>query len=563
MTFHEWAQILFFAGLIICITPVLGFYIASIFLGKKIFIHSFLGWLEKSCYLIGNIDPTEEMDWKTYGKCLFLFNFLGFISVFFIQLFQYYLPLNPQHFPAVSWSLAFNTAASFVTNTNWQSYAGETTLSYFTQMIALTVQNFLSAGTGLSVLMALIRGIAIKTSASLGNFWVDLVRSVVYLLFPFAIILAVLLVSQGVIQTLSPYHEISTLENKTQIIPLGPVASQISIKQLGTNGGGFFNTNSAHPFENPTPFSNFLELLAIVIIPAATTYGYGLIIGSKKQGWLLFFVMFSMWLIGLLISLYSHYQKNLVLGIYPVLEGIETRIGVSNSLLWGITTTATSNGSVNAMLSSLSPLSGGVCLFNIMLGELIFGGVGVGMCSMLMFVFLTVFLSGLMVGRTPEYLGKKIEKKEMQWVTVSILTPGALILIGSAIAIALPSTMQSLANSGPHGLSEILYSFTSSSGNNGSAFAGFNANTLFFNLLLGLFMLIARMAIILPSLAIAGLLAKKRITPPSVGTFSTDTFLFIILLISVILIVGALTFFPALSLGPIAEELLLRKGYSF
>ena len=362
-------------------------------------------------------------------------------------------------------------------------------------------------------------------------------------------------------QTFSPYVEVTTLENGKQTLPLGPVASQVAIKELGTNGGGFFNANSAHPFENPTAFSNLLELLAIILIPAATVYMYGIMINSKGHGWLLFCAMLFFWLLGMAVSFYAEYLPNPILGAYPNFEGKETRLGIANSLLWSVSTTGTSNGSVNAMISSLSPLAGGVSLFNIMLGEVIFGGVGVGLCSMLMFVLLTVFLSGLMVGRTPEYLGKKIEKKEMQWVILTILMPVSLVLIGAGISCILPIALSSLGNQGPHGLTEIIYAFMSAAGNNGSAFAGLNANTTYYNLILGTVMLICRMTIILASLFIGGYLAKKKITPPSIGTFSTNTVLFFGMLIFVIIIEGALTFFPALSLGPIVEHLLMLQGH--
>lgn len=558
-----WIQLLFFTGLFICLTPILGRYMANVFTGKATFAYRTLGWLENLCYRIGGTNPKEEMSWIEYGKALLVFNFLGFITLFFLQLLQGYLPLNPQNLGATSWPLAYNTAMSFTTNTNWQSYAGETTLSYLTQMLGLTSHNFLSAATGMAALLTLTRGLIRKTVDTIGNFWVDLVRMVVYILLPLSIIMAVVLVEEGVIQTFSPYIEVTTLENAKQTIPLGPVASQIAIKQLGTNGGGFFNTNSSHPFENPTAFSNLLEMLTLVLIPAASVYTFGIMIGSKKHAWLLFFAMFVLWAGGILISFSSQHLYNPVIDVYPILEGQETRLGTTNSLLWAASTTATANGSVNAMISSLSPLSGGVSMFNMMLGELIFGGVGVGLCGMLMFTLLTVFLSGLMVGRTPEYLGKKIEKREMQWVMMAILMPGALILIGAGISSVLPEALSSLSNQGPHGLSEILYAFSSAAGNNGSAFAGLNANTNYYNLALGTVMLFARTSIILPSLAIAGLLARKKITPPSVGTFSTNSVLFVILLISVILIIGALTFFPALSLGPVVEHLLMLEGESF
>lgn len=559
----DWLQSLLFIGLFICLAPLLGTYMANIFTEKEIFAHRILRWLEKLCYRIGGTNPKEEMSWIEYGKALLVFNVLGFLTLFFLLLLQGYLPLNPQNLSGAAWPLAFNTASSFSTNTNWQAYAGETTLSYLTQMVGLTSQNFLSAATGMATLLALTRGLIRKTVNKIGNFWVDLVRMVVYILLPLAIIMAVVLVGEGVIQTFAPYVELTTLENSQQTIPLGPVASQVAIKQLGTNGGGFFNANSAHPFENPTPLSNLLEMLALLLIPAASVYTFGIMIGSKKHAWLLFFAMFILWGAGMLISLCSEHVHNPIIDVYPLLEGKETRFWVTNSVLWSVSATATANGSVNNMLSSLTPLAGGIAMFNIMLGEVIFGGVGVGLCSMIMYSLLTVFLSGLMVGRTPEYLGKKIEKQEMQWVMLAILLPPALILLGAGISSILPEALSSLSNQGPHGLSEILYAFSSAAGNNGSAFAGLNANTNYYNLALGSVMLLTRAALILPCLAIAGLLAKKKTTPPSIGTFSTQSMLFLILLISVILTVGALTFFPALSLGPIVEHLMMREGRSF
>jgi potassium-transporting ATPase potassium-binding subunit len=563
MNFFDWVQILFFVALIVCLTPLLGRYMANVFKGKPTFMHPVLGWLENLCYRMGGVDSKEEMSWIEYGKALLIFNLISFATLFFLQLFQGFLPLNPQNFPAVSWPLAFNTAISFTTNTNWQAYAGETTMSYLTQMLGLAVHNFLSAATGLAALLVLIRGFTRKNAITVGNFWVDLIRTIVYVLLPLSIVMAIILVSEGVVQTFSPYVEVTTLENAKQTIPLGPAASQIAIKQLGTNGGGFFNANSAHPFENPSTFTNLLEMIAILLIPAASVYTYGILIGSRKHAWILFFVMLGLWAAGIAISFNSEYLHDPLIDAYPLLEGKETSLGISNSLLWSVSTTTTANGSVNAMISSLTPLAGGVAMFNIMLGELIFGGVGVGLCSMIMFALLTVFLSGLMVGRTPEYLGKKIEKSEMKWVVLAVLMPGALILTGSGISSILPQGLVSLSHQGPHGLTEILYAFSSSAGNNGSAFGGLNANTNYYNLLLGFIMLIARISIILPTLAVAGLLANKKVTPPSEGTFSTNSLLFAILLVSVILIVGALTFFPALSLGPFAEQILMLDGQAF
>jgi K+-transporting ATPase ATPase A chain len=549
-------ELLLFFGLLAATAPLLGKWMATVFEGRPTFLSPVLGWLEGLTYQIAKIDPAFEMGWYSYAKALMLFNACGFLLIFLLQIFQYFLPLNPQNFPGVPWLLAFNTAASFVTNTNWQAYAGETTLSYTTQMLGLAVQNFLSAATGMCVILALVRGIKRKSSQTLGNVWADYVRTIVYLLLPLSIILALALVSQGVVQTFSPYVEVITVEGNKQTIPLGPAASQIAIKQLGSNGGGFFNTNSSHPFENPTPLSNFLETFAILLIPASIVFMYGCLVDEKRHAWLLFLVMLFFCFFGLGISFYG--EK-----LHLSLEGIETRFAIPKTLLWSVSTTVTSNGSVNGMLDSLSPLAGGVALFNIMLGEQIFGGVGVGLCSMIMFVLLTVFLAGLMVGRTPEYIGKKIEKRDIQWAMLAILSPSACILLGSGIASALPTALASLRNKGPHGLSELLYAFSSASGNNGSAFAGLNADTPFFNLTLGLIMLITRLAIVIPSLAIAGNLAAKKVTPPTIGTFSTDNLLFAILLVSVIFIVGALTFFPPLALGPIVEHFLMLKNLGF
>lgn len=552
-----------FILLIFITVPLLGRYMANIFTDEPSRRIPLLNYLETLTYQVCHIDPQDEMTWKQYAKTVVLFNAFSFLFLFLLLLMQGWLPLNPQGFSGVEPSLAFNTAISFVTNTNWQAYGGENTMSYMTQMMGLTVQNFVSAATGNSVLLALIRGIQRKSGQTIGNFWVDLTRTVVYLFLPFCILFAVVLVSQGVIQNLNPYVTASTLSGESQTIPMGPVASQIAIKQLGTNGGGYFNANSAHPFEAPTILSNFLETFAILIIPAAATYMYSILIGSKRQGWVLFAVMFAIWLGGLGIALASEHLNNPVLGANPVWEGKETRFGSARSIVWAVSTTATSNGSVNSMHSSLSPLAGGVAMFNMMIGEVIFGGVGVGMCGMIMFALLTVFLAGLMVGRTPEYLGKKIEKTEMQWVMVAILAPCALILLGAGAACLIPAALESLSNNGPHGLSEILYAFASASGNNGSAFAGLNANTYFYNIVLGVVMLLARLAILIPSLALAGSLVQKHTVAISLGTFRTDGILFGILLFSVIIIVGALTFFPTLCLGPIVEQILMLKGIAF
>lgn len=541
----------------------MGKYMAAALEGKPFFMTPFLGWAESLCYQVCKINPHEEMNWKDYLKCVLRFNLLGFILLFLIQIFQGYLPLNPQGFSGVPWDLAFNTAASFVTNTNWQAYSGETTLSYFTQMVGLTTQNFVSAATGISVLMALIRGFKGRKTNQLGNFWADLTRTVIYILLPLSIILSVILVSQGVVQSLKPYMVVETLENETQMIPLGPAASQVAIKQLGTNGGGFFGANSAHPLENPTAITNFCEHLAIILIPAGLFFTFGYLINSVRQGALFFYVVICFWALVVCAAEITVSQSNPSFDVTYNLEGIDTRIGISKSFFWTMSTTDTANGSSNASISSMPPLTSGLALFNLMLGEVIMGGAGVGLCGFLKFVLLAVFIAGLMVGRTPEFLGKKIEKAEILWVTVALLAPCALILIGSAISCITPAAVASVSQGGPHGYTEILYAFASAVGNNGSALNGLNANTVYYNVVLGFAMLLARIAIIIPSLAIAGGLAQKRYYPPSQGTLETDTLLFGILLASVIFILGALSFFPALILGPILENFLMMRGVTF
>lgn len=555
----EIIQVILFFFLLTGLTPLLGNFMSKVFSGEKHFMLPVFGGLEKLIYRISGINPQEETNWKTYTFGLLIFNAMGLLVVFLIQLTQSWLPLNLENLPNVSWHSALNTAISFSTNTNWQGYAGETTLSYLVQMIGLTVQNFVSAATGMAVLLALIKGISRRSSATLGNFWVDLTRSTLYVLLPLSILLSIVLAGQGVVQNFKSYQTVQTVQGAEQVIPMGPAASQIAIKQLGTNGGGFFNANSAHPFENPTPFSNFLEMLSILLIPAALTYTYGKMVGSTRQGWTIFAVMLVLLLVGLFVSLYAEYAVNPMGGQLSSMEGKETRFGIANSVLWSTSTTAASNGSVIAMHDSLSPLAGMVAMINIMLGEVIFGGVGAGMYGMIVFVILTVFIAGLMVGRSPEYLGKKIEAFDVKMAILAILAPALVILIFSAWASVTPMGLSSLNNSGAHGFSEILYAYSSAAGNNGSAFAGLNANTLFYNLTLGLGMLIGRFGVIIPVLAIAGNMAGKKITPASSGTFHTDNWLFAGLLTAVILIIGGLTFFPALSLGPIVEHLMLLK----
>jgi K+-transporting ATPase ATPase A chain len=557
MSALEFLEILLSFGAIIVLTPILGKYMANVFEGK---INVF-SKIENMIYRVLGLDAHKEMEWIDYTKNLLVFNLIGFVFVMAILMFQGYLPLNPQHFANLSFPLAFNVAVSFVTNTNWQSYGGESTMSYFSQMIALGTQNFLSAATGITVLLALIRGLSRKSkeereAKTLGNFWKDLTRSTLFVLIPLSIVLAFVMVKQGTVQNFTSYVHATTIEGKDQIIPGGPAASQIAIKQLGTNGGGFFNVNSAHPYENPTPLTNWLSLLSIILIPAALCYTYGMLIGAKNQGRAIFAAMMLMLMVGTFIIM----KSDLALGM---MEGKETRLGIINSSMWTSWTTAASNGSVNSMISSQAPLAGGVAMLNIMLGEVIFGGVGCGLYGMILFVILTVFLSGLMVGRTPEYLGKKIESREIKMIILAILAPSACILLGSALGLSTKLGLSSLAHQGPHGLSEVLYAFSSAAGNNGSAFAGLNANTNFYNYLLGITMIIGRFAILIPVMAIAGSMLVKKATPPSFGTLATDNTIFVVLLIGVILIVGALTFLPALSLGPIIEQFLMNKGILF
>lgn len=563
MTALAFLQIGFYVGLLVLCVPLLGGYMARVFEGEKTLITPIMRPVENGLYRLIGVNPQVEHNWRQYATAMLAFNLFGFILLFLLQLLQGVLPLNPADLPGVEPFLAFNTATSFTTNTNWQAYGGETTMSYLTQMVGLNVQNFVSAATGIAVVIALTRGLARRTAETIGNFWVDLVRSVLYILLPLSLLLAVVLVSQGVVQNFNDYALVTTLSGETQLLPQGPAASQIAIKQLGTNGGGFFSANSTVPYENPTPLSNFLQMFAILLIPAALTYTYGKMVGSTRQGWVIFAAMLILFLAGLSVMLVSEYSYNPVYEVAGVMEGKETRFGIANSVLWGAATTAASNGSVNAMHSSFSPLAGGIAMLNIMLGEIIFGGVGAGLYGMLIFVILTVFLAGLMVGRTPEYLGKKIEAREIKLAITAVLLPSACILLFSALASVTDTGLASRTNVGPHGLSEILYAFASGAGNNGSAFAGLNANTPFYNTLIGIAMWVGRFGVILPALAIAGSMVKKRTAPPSPGTFPTDGLLFVILLMSVILIVGALTFFPALSLGPIVEQLLMNAGRAF
>jgi len=569
------AQIALYLGILLALVKPLGWYMARVYENKSCGLDRVCGLVERWIYRLCGIQPQDEMNWKDYLSAMLIFNLLGMLAVYFLQRFQFYFPFNPQGFSAPSSHSAFNTASSFATNTNWQSYSGESTMSYFTQMVALTVQNFLSAATGMSLLIALIRGLARHEGKNLGNFWVDTIRGTLYILLPLSLIFSVVLVSQGVIQNLKPYQKVSLMQTAgEQVIPMGPVASQIAIKQLGTNGGGFFNTNSAHPFENPTPLTNFLEMLAILLIPAALCYTFGKMVNDKRQGWAVLTAMTVIFIPFLFLTAVSEQQGNPAftqLGIdqtaqsqvFPGgnMEGKETRFGIVNSAIWATATSAASNGSVNSMFDSYTPLGGFVPLWMLHLGEVIYGGVGSGLYGMLMFVIITVFVAGLMVGRTPEYLGKKIEPYEMKMASIAVLVMPLTVLLTTALATVTEMGTHPIANPGAHGFTEILYAFSSMGNNNGSAFAGLDANNGFYNIAGGILMLIARYWIAIPTLAIAGSLVRKKIIPSSSGTLATHSPLFIMLLVSVTIILGALSFFPALSLGPIVEQLMLWGQY--
>lgn len=563
MTKIEILTVGFYLLVLFLLTPLLGAYMARVYQGEAHFLSRVLGPLERLIYRLCLINPDEEMGWKRYTGSLLLFSFFGLLITILLQMSQSVLPLNPEKLSNVPFGLALNTAVSFITNTNWQAYSGENTLSYLSQALGLGVQNFVSAASGMAVLLVLVRGLIRKESRNLGNLWVDLTRSIVYILLPLSLILAMTLISQGVPQNISPYVEAETLEGQSQKIPMGPAASQIAIKQLGTNGGGFFGVNSAHPLENPTGLANFLSMLAILLIPSAMVYMFGVMTKAKRHALVLYLVMAGLFIGAVGVSLYAEMRPNEVLSLTQNLEGKESRFGIVHSVLWAMATTAASNGSVNAMHDSLSPLAGGMAIFQMLLGEVVFGGVGAGLYGMLLFVILTVFLAGLMVGRTPEYFGKKIESYEIQLVLIAILAPCATVLMGSSLSILWPEALKSVSNAGPHGLSEILYAWGSTSNNNGSAFAGLAVNTNFYNFGLSCAMLIGRFLVIIPVLAIAGSLAAKKSVPISVATFDTKSATFAILLVSVILIVGALTFMPALVLGPVAEHMLMNFGRSF
>ncbi len=573
MTVNGWLQISLYCLVILAITRPVGAYLFRVFEGTPPGA-KLLGPLERLCYGLCGVDPRREHSWYGYAVALLLFSALGVLVTYALQRVQHLLPLNPQGLPAVGPELAFNTAVSFTTNTNWQSYAGESTMSYLTQMAALAWHNFTSAAAGIGVALAIARGLTRKRPegpATVGNFWVDVIRAVLYVLLPASLVIGLVLAGLGVIQTLAPYLELTTLEGAKQTLALGPVASQEVIKELGTNGGGFFNANSAHPFESPSPLTNFLEMALIFAIPAGLTYTYGRMAGNQREGWAIFAAMAALFLVGAGVAYWAESQPNPALASIELnglkidqstgnLEGKETRFGVANSALFATVTTGASCGAVNSMHDSFTPLGGLVPLVNILLGEVIFGGVGAGLYGMLVFVILAVFIAGLMVGRTPEYLGKKIEAREMKLVMLYVLIFPLCILVLAAWSSVASYGVSSLNNAGPHGLTEILYAYTSGAGNNGSAFAGLNANTPWWNVTLALAMLAGRFLMIVPVLALAGSMVGKKTVPPGPGTFPTGSALFTALLVGVIMIVGALTFFPALALGPIVEHFLAQAG---
>jgi len=572
-------MLLYLAALLLAVKP-LGWYMARVYEGTPFWATRLVGPLERLVYRASGIDPSREMGWKRYALAAILFNAVGFVFLYALLRLQDLLPLNPQGLGAMSPELAFNTAASFITNTNWQAYGGENTLGYLGQMLGLTVQNFLSAATGMAVLVALIRGFARHNSETVGNFWADLVRSTLYVLLPLALVLGTVLAGQGVVQNLDGYQKVALLEPvkdadgkpvAEQVLPMGPAASQVAIKQLGTNGGGFFNTNSAHPYENPTPLSDFCQVLAILLIPAALCYTFGKMVGDTRQGWAILAAMVVVFVVMLGTCAYFEQQGTPALAAAGAdlapsdlqpggnMEGKEVRFGITASALWATATTSASNGSVNAMHDSFTPLGGLVPMWLLQLGEVIFGGVGSGLYGMIMIAVVAVFVAGLMVGRTPEYLGKKIEAFEMKMASISVLVPVLIVLVGTAAAVVLAAGKAGISNPGPHGLSEILYAFSSCGNNNGSALAGLNVNTVFYNAVLGVAMLVSRYWLIVFALAMAGALARKKTVPASPGTLQTHTPLFVILLVCVVVIIGALSFIPALALGPIVEHLMMLQ----
>jgi K+-transporting ATPase ATPase A chain len=574
-----WIEIAIYVVLLLLAVKPLGAFMARALEGERTWLTPVLGPLERLIYRLARVNPVDEMGWKRYAGAMLLFNLAGLAAVYALQRLQHLLPLNPQHLGAVTPDSSFNTAVSFATNTNWQGYGGEVTMSYLTQMLGLTVQNFVSAATGIAVLAAFIRGFTRRSTATIGNFWADLTRSTLYILLPLSIVLAVALASQGVVQTLGPYRTATLVEAAAaadgqpvteQVLALGPAASQIAIKQLGTNGGGFFNVNSAHPFENSTPLSCFLELFAILVISAGLCYTFGRLVKDTRQGWAVLAAMTVIFVACVGVAMWAEQAGSprlAALGADQVasathpggnMEGKEARFGIGLSALWATATTAASNGSVNSMHDSFTPLGGLVPMGLMQLGEVIYGGVGSGLYGMLAFAIIAVFVAGLMVGRTPEYLGKKIEAHEMKMASLMVLLPPFVVLVGTALSVVAPAGLKTIYNPGIHGFSEVLYAFSSAGNNNGSAFAGLGANTPWYNALLGIAMFVSRYWLAIPALAIAGSLAAKKHVPAGAGTLPTHTPLFVVLLIFTVLVVGALTFFPALALGPIVEHLVLN-----
>lgn len=567
MTLVGWFQIALFCATVVVLAKPLGWFMAKVFNGERTFLAPVLRPVEVTIYRLADVDETREQHWLSYATAMLFFNLAGFLLLYAILRLQGFLPLNPQGMSAVAPDLAFNTAVSFVANTNWQNYGGESTMSYLTQMLGLTVQNFVSGATGIALAVALIRGFARASAKTVGNFWVDLTRATLYVLLPISVVLTLFLVWQGMPQTLSPSIEAITLEGAKQVIAVGPVASQVAIKMLGTNGGGFFNANAAHPFENPTALSNFAQMLAIFVIAAAMTNVFGRMVGNQRQGWAILAVMGVLFVAGVSFTYWAEANGTHALSALSLsggnMEGKEVRFGIVASALFAVVTTAASCGAVNAMHDAFSAIGGMIPMINMMLGEIIIGGVGAGLYGMLLFVILSMFVAGLMVGRTPEYIGKKIEAREVKLAMLAILVLPLMILGWTAIAVVYPPAVASIANAGPHGFSEVLYAFTSQTANNGSAFGGLTGNTPFYNLAGGISMLVGRFWMIVPTMAIAGALAAKKSVPASSGTFPTDGGLFVGLVIGTIMIIGGLTFFPALALGPIVEHFAMISGNLF
>ena len=600
MTAQSFLQIFIYVATLLALAKPLGVYMARVYQDESVGLNRWFAGVEKLFYRLSGVKADQEMRWTQYALAMLVFNLLGLLVVYALQRFQDILPFNPQALSAVTPDSSFNTAVSFASNTNWQGYSGEATMSYLTQMLGLTVQNFLSAASGMAVLVALIRGFARRNTGTIGNFWVDMTRSTLYILLPLSLVLALILAGQGVVQTFSPYQTVSlqetvsyqtpkldadgkavvdaegkpvteAAETKQQSLALGPAASQIAIKQLGTNGGGFFNANSAHPFENPTPLSNFLEMLAILLIPAALCYTFGVMVGDVRQGWVMLAAMTLVFVVLIAVTVPAEQSGNPALTALGVdqlasaeqpggnMEGKETRFGIANSALWAVATTAASNGSVNAMHDSFTPIGGMIPMWLMQLGEVIYGGVGSGLYGMIIYALIAVFLAGLMIGRTPEYLGKKVEAFEVKMSGIVILIPPLMVLAGTAIAVMTDVGKASIFNPGAHGFSEVLYAFSSAGNNNGSAFGGISANVPFYNFMLGLAMLFSRFWLMIPVLAIAGSFAAKKTVPVGPGTLSTHTPLFVLLLIGTVLMVGALTFVPALALGPVVEHLQMHS----